>query len=73
MHSLGIVQWNSTRRDHPRYPGRVSGTGPVMGHTHRYKFGFEKKKKPGKESQYKVSHPRTRFGSANRVGPGFGA
>ena len=29
MHSLGIVQWNSTRRDHPGYPGRVSGTGPV--------------------------------------------
>ena len=29
MHSLGIVQWNSTRRDHPGYPRRVSGTGPV--------------------------------------------
>ena len=29
MHSLGIVQWNSTRRDHPGYPGKVSGTGPV--------------------------------------------
>ena len=29
MHSLGIVQWDSTRRDHPGYPGRVSGTGPV--------------------------------------------
>ena len=30
-----------------------------MGHTHRYKFGFEKKKKKksGKESQYMVSHP----------------
>ena len=26
-----------------------------MGHTHRYKFGFEKK--TGKESQYMVSHP----------------
>ena len=29
VHSLGIVQWNSTRRDHPGYPGMVSGTGPV--------------------------------------------
>ena len=28
-----------------------------MGHTHRYKFSFEKKKKTGKESQYMVSHP----------------
>ena len=28
MHSLGIVQWDSTRRDHPGYPGRVSGLGP---------------------------------------------
>ena len=27
-----------------------------MGHTHRYKFDFEKKK-TGKESQYMVSHP----------------
>ena len=31
MHSLGIVQWDSTRRDHPGYPGRVSGMGPVNG------------------------------------------
>ena len=31
MHSLGIVQWDSTRRDHPGYPGRVSGTGHVRG------------------------------------------
>ena len=29
MNSLGIVQWNSTRRDHPGNPGRVSGSGPV--------------------------------------------
>ena len=29
MHSLEIVQWDSTRRDHPGYPGRVSGLGPV--------------------------------------------
>ena len=29
-----------------------------MGHTHRYKFGYIKKKKiSGKESQYMVSHP----------------
>ena len=30
MHSLGIVQWNFTRRDHPGNPGRVSGSGPVI-------------------------------------------
>ena len=29
MHSLGIVQWNSTRRDHPGNPGGVFGSGPV--------------------------------------------
>ena len=29
MHSLGIVHWNSTRRDHPGNPGGVSGSGPV--------------------------------------------
>ena len=30
MHSLGIVQWDSTRRDHPGNPGRVSGSGRVL-------------------------------------------
>ena len=30
MHFLGIVQWNSTRRDHPGNPGGVFGSGPVM-------------------------------------------
>ena len=29
MHSLGIVQWNSTRRDHPGNLGGVFGSGPV--------------------------------------------
>ena len=29
VHSLGIVQWNFTRRDHPGNPGRVSGSGSV--------------------------------------------
>ena len=29
MHSLGIVQWDSTRRDNPGNPGGVSGSGPV--------------------------------------------
>ena len=29
MHSLGIVQWNSTRRDHPGNPEGVSRSGPV--------------------------------------------
>ena len=31
MHFLGIVQWNSTRRDHPGNPGGVFGSGPVIG------------------------------------------
>ena len=29
MHSLGIVQWDSTRWDHPGKLGGVSGSGPV--------------------------------------------
>ena len=29
MHSLEILQWDSTRRDHLGYPGRVSGSGLV--------------------------------------------
>ena len=28
-YSLGIVQWDFTRQDHPGNPGRVSGSGPV--------------------------------------------
>ena len=28
-YSLGIVQWDFTRRDNPGDPGRVSGLGPV--------------------------------------------
>ena len=32
MHSLGIVQWNSTRRDHLGNPEGVSGSGPVIDH-----------------------------------------
>ena len=28
-YSLGIVQWDFTRRDHPRNPGRVSGSSLV--------------------------------------------
>ena len=28
-YSLGIVQWDFTRRDHPGNPGGVSGSGPV--------------------------------------------
>ena len=44
-----------------------------VGHTHRYQLGYVLKKKSGKESQYWVSRHGNRFGSANRVGPGFGA
>ena len=29
VHSLGIVQWDFARRDHPGDPGGVSGSGPV--------------------------------------------
>ena len=29
VHSLGFVQWNSTRRDHPGNPRGVSGSGLV--------------------------------------------
>ena len=29
VHFLGIVQWNSTRRDHPGNPGGVSGSSLV--------------------------------------------
>ena len=29
MHFLGIVQWNSTRRDHSGNPEGVFGSGPV--------------------------------------------
>ena len=32
VHSLEIVHWDSTRWDHPGYPGRVSGSGPVNLH-----------------------------------------
>ena len=33
MHPLGIVQWNSTRWDHPGNPGGVSGSGPFTSAT----------------------------------------
>ena len=39
MHSLGIVQWNFTRRDHPGNPGGVSGSGPVSSHCHKRHLG----------------------------------
>ena len=35
MHSIGIVQWNFTRRDHPGNPGGVSGSGPVTRPAHK--------------------------------------
>ena len=31
-YSLGIVQWDFTRRDHPGNPGKVSGSGLVKKH-----------------------------------------
>ena len=38
-----------------------------MGHTHGYKFGFEKKNS-GKESQYMFSHPETGPGQTENRG-----
>ena len=42
VHSLEIVQRDSTRRDHPGYTGRVSGSGPVNLHhfhqSHCYQY-----------------------------------
>ena len=35
--SLGIIQWNITRRDHPRNMGRVSGSGPVTTWTRSFR------------------------------------
>ena len=29
-YSLGIVQWDFTRQDHPGHSGKVSGSGPVI-------------------------------------------
>ena len=40
-----------------------------MGHTHRYQFDL--KKKPGKESQYMVSHPE--LGSDPPIGSDRGS
>ena len=40
MHSLEIVQWDSTRRDHPGYPGRVSGSGLVTDTSRRLLLHF---------------------------------
>ena len=44
MHSLRIVQWNSTRRDNPGNPGGVSGSGPVICITILEVFGVRKKR-----------------------------
>ena len=41
MHSLGIVQWNSTRRDHPGNLRRVSGLGPFTTQRLKPYFGGE--------------------------------
>ena len=40
MYSLGIVQWNFTRRDHPGNRGGVSGLGLVNISLH-IQFGYE--------------------------------
>ena len=58
VHSLGIVQWDSTRRDHPGYPGRVSESGPVT-HTClsqiREKYRFQNKSFLFLKTHYLVS------------------
>ena len=41
--SIRIVQWDFTRRDHPRNPGRVSGSGPVRNHISKGKGEIKKR------------------------------
>ena len=43
-----------------------------VGHTHRYQLGFKKKNQVRSPSP-KPRVPENRFGSADRVGSGFGA
>ena len=43
-----------------------------VGHTHRYQLGLKKKNQVRSPSP-KSRVPENRFGSADRVGPGFGA
>ena len=49
-YSLGIVQWDFTRRDHPGNPGRVSGSG-LVSLTH----GVARKKSRARDSR---RHPK---------------
>ena len=44
MHSLEIVQWDSTRRDHPGNPGGVFGSGPVKGLAFGRMFGVVRRR-----------------------------
>ena len=41
VHSLEIVQWDSTRRDHPGNLGGVSGSGPVMMAVEAYHLSYQ--------------------------------
>ena len=45
VHSLGIVQWNFTRRDHPGNPGRVSGSGPVRSPLTAYNSSLDRRRR----------------------------
>ena len=56
MHSLGIVQWNSTRRDHPGNLGGVSGSGPVKGSNYKnYMINIKKNVKMKDRREYSMS------------------
>ena len=46
-YSLGIVQWDFTKRDHLGNPGRVSGSGPVSLHLVKWKTICSNKDKGG--------------------------
>ena len=64
MHSLGIVHWNSTRRDHSGNPGGVSGSGPVTSSLKiLYPAAFHFKEERVLAVHPPSCHPRRVFGS----------
>ena len=60
-HSLGIIQWNFTRRDHPGKPGRVSGSGPVIGRGKTSVTGRDSEEEKKGESSKKVTSAERKY------------